>query len=83
MIDNKTFDTVSQIAHIFFAMSIVLTFDRFGLGLLGLIVVFIFAALKEFWYDYHFESMTVRGSSLRDFAFYCLGMGLAILVLLF
>jgi len=82
MIDSKTFDTVSQAAHVFFAAFVVLAFAHYGLAILGGMLMFIFAALKEFWYDYHFESVAVRGSSARDFAFYLVGIALAGLVLL-
>jgi hypothetical protein len=43
--------------------------------LLVFVAIFgLFCLLKEFVYDYVFESAEARGSSLKDFAFYFLGM---------
>lgn len=82
MIDSKTFDTVSQMAHIFFAGFVVFTAQHFGVGWYGIVGLVVFAAIKEFWYDYRYESLAVRGSSVRDFFFYLVGIVLAVLVLI-
>lgn len=31
------------------------------------------SGVKEFWYDYHYETTAERGSSLEDFTMYCVG----------
>lgn len=36
--------------------------------------VLIAAAFKEFYIDYHYEEPDVRQSSLLDFAMYCVGI---------
>ena len=49
--------------------------------IIGMGVGVIFAALKEGIYDVYYEDAETRGSSLVDFSFYCLGMGIGLLVL--
>jgi hypothetical protein len=39
----------------------------------GGVGIVLFAAGKEFWWDYRYESTEVRGSSLEDFLFYVFG----------
>lgn len=39
-----------------------------------LIIGVIAAGVKEFWYDYHYETADERGSSPVDFTFYVLGL---------
>ena len=83
---NPSFNTVSQFAHAGVAYSITLSVLMLG----GIHALYWFlpasvglAAAKEFWYEYHYETVEVRGSSLQDFLFYSLGIGLAILFNLF
>jgi Negative regulator of sigma F len=38
------------------------------------------AAVKEFWYDYHYETVDERGSSPMDFTFYVLGLAVGFIV---
>lgn len=38
------------------------------------------AAIKEFWYDYKFETVIERGSSLLDFSMYTVGLLLGFFV---
>lgn len=38
------------------------------------------AAFKEFWWDYHYEDVATRGSSLLDFSMYCVGIILGLFV---
>jgi len=47
----------------------------------GTLATLVFAALKEAWWDEHFEDPETRGSGLQDFAHYLLGLGLAFIVL--
>ena len=49
--------------------------------LIGLGIGILYAAIKEGWYDVYYEDTETRGSGLVDFAFYCLGMGIALLIL--
>lgn len=39
------------------------------------------AAAKEFWFDANYQDAEIRGSDLKDFAFYMIGMVLALLLL--
>ena len=40
------------------------------------------AGVKEFWYDKNYENAATRGSDFEDFSFYCLGIIIAIAVIL-
>lgn len=88
---DPSFDTVSQSAHVWFCAFAVhlIRHGAFGshpwnlsmtwqLILVG--VVGLFCIAKEFLWDYIFESATVRGSSVRDFIFYFIGMVLGVLL---
>lgn len=75
---DPSLNEVSQFAHFGIAYAITLSL----LVLLGfhmlwwyLPVAIGLAAWKEFWYDYHYETPAVRGSSLEDFLFYMIGIG--------
>lgn len=37
-----------------------------------------FAAVKEFWFDVHYEDSQTAGSGALDFAFYALGIALGV-----
>ena len=83
MIDNKTFNEVSQLGHFAGGAAIVLAF---GVArhvapwpVYGFVLVLVLAAIKEFWYDEKFETTEVRGSSGEDFLFYMVGAGAALL----
>lgn len=71
--NDPTFDTVAQSAHVWFGGWIVYTFALWTSAWIGAAAVLLFAAVKEFWYDEKYESVYVRGSGWRDFAFYALG----------
>jgi len=76
-IDPKTFNMVAQNAHWEAGMCWIFGgIILFGPGVmwwfLGIGVVV--TAWKEFWYDYKYETEIVRGSSLEDFVFYCVGL---------
>jgi hypothetical protein len=81
-ISPKTFNRNSQYAHFGMAAAIYLTIGRFSFHwMLYLAPVGIaLAAWKEFWYDRHYESDEERGSDLEDFAFYCIGIAYAAVV---
>jgi len=75
MTGDPSFNTISQSAHFFCGAYILHLFH----GNFWIILIAVgLAALKEFWYDYHFESKEVRGSSFEDFLFYCLGIGVGV-----
>ncbi len=73
----KLFNAISQMSHwLGGAFAVLAGYTLFGLKGMWLSVgaVFIGAAVKEFWFDYKYESTEVRGSSLEDFLFYILGL---------
>ncbi len=81
VIDAKTFNFVSQAAHVSSAAFLVSACGRWGWkGLLfGSAGMLLWATAKEFWYDYEFESPAVRGSSLLDWSMYVAGTILGVL----
>lgn len=70
MSTDPSFDTVSQSAHFFSAAFVVHVFHGNPWAIAAVVVA---CAVKEFWYDYKYESAEVRGSSLKDFVFYMIG----------
>jgi hypothetical protein len=78
--NDPTYNTVAQFAHVGMAYAITLSVLLIGNGAVlywYLPVAVGLAAAKEFWYDYKFESPEVRGSSLVDFTFYLVGISAA------
>lgn len=75
MIPYEIFDTVSQSAHFFSAAFVVYLFN--GNPWVAAMLVAL-TAVKEWWYDYKYESAAVRGSSIEDAIFYWLGIAAAI-----
>jgi len=81
MIEDKEFNQVAQLSHFGGACAII-----YGLIVLcgssamwpAVIVLAIVCGIKEFWYDYHYETTEVRGSSLLDFAMYMAGAAFAV-----
>jgi len=77
VIDLKTFDRVSQSSHwLGGAFALIGSVYLFGedCKIFAGVIILVLAAVKEFWYDYKFETSEVRGSSLKDFLFYVLGV---------
>lgn len=74
---DPSFNTVSQFAHAGVAYAITLSV-LMSLGLEAMWwfvpIAVALAAVKEFWYDYKYESAEARGSSLEDFSFYMSGV---------
>ena len=77
VIDPKFFNQVAQNAHMLLGVSV---------GLIGLLyapkyiwcvlgVYMIVTAVKEFWYDQHYENAETRGSNLNDWLHYQVGIG--------
>ncbi len=49
----------------------------------GSVVTLVFAAIKESWFDQHFEDAATAASGWVDFSFYVVGVGAANLLLRF
>jgi hypothetical protein len=83
-ITPKLFNSVAQAGHFAGGAAIVLaivvlwraTYAPFA----GFSIVLLASAIKEFWFDYKYESTEVRGSSLEDFLMYLAGAGAAMIV---
>ncbi len=75
-IDPKFFCFVAQMSHILCGATLVLgTLVFFGNHPLRYILPAFTAitAVKEFWYDQHYENAATRGSNLLDFSMYQTG----------
>jgi hypothetical protein len=83
-IDPGTFNRNSQYAHFGMAATIYLIIGRYSHSvMLWLLPVGVaLAAWKEFYWDKHKEPADERGSDLEDFSFYCLGMAVALAVVM-
>jgi hypothetical protein len=83
-ISDQQYDEISQNAHVLGGSLAIMVAHLFW-GMHGLLYAIpacvIVAALKEGVYDEIYEDPEVRGSSLRDFAFYGLGIVASSLVL--
>lgn len=80
MIDDKTANTWAQNAH--WAGGLAWVFGSivlFGFSWWFVVGAVVATAIKEFWYDYRFETVDERGSSLQDFLFYQLGIWVAVI----
>lgn len=78
---DPSMNTISQFSHTGMAYSLTLSLLLLQgtRGLWWFLPTAVGLAFwKEFWYDYRYESAEARGSSLEDFLFYLLGIGLAI-----
>jgi len=85
MIDKKEFYLVSDSAHFFFAITAMTVPSLLGLRnpYISLLVILVFAAIKEAVIDPLMEAPEFRGSGLRDFAGYLIGsiVGLGVVCL--
>lgn len=86
-IDPKKFDQISQLSHFFFGLAMVfgtkvLTSPASNayLWMCGLVVVY--TAIKEGWYDFHYEDADTRGSSWEDFLYQAGAAVIAVLLIL-
>jgi hypothetical protein len=77
-------NVLAQFGHAGIPYGALLTLDHYHRNLVFLILsigIIVFAGIKEFYYDARYEvpkqSFT---NNLTDFAFYCLGVGLAIVI---
>lgn len=79
-------DVTAQFSHAlggaFFVVAVGVIFGKCS-TLYAFVLVAAGAAIKEFYWDYNFESPTDRGSDLEDFSFYMLGAFVGFLVNLF
>ena len=84
LIPPKTFNAVAQAGH--FQAGCLAVFAPVALthglrwGFIGALLVVLFAAVKEFWWDHRYEVVAVRGSDLEDFLFYAIGPGPCLLL---
>jgi hypothetical protein len=82
VIDAKTFNLVSQAAHVYAGVMVVLagfvlSLHRVGSPLLWLWVALswiVLMAIKEAFVDPKVETPAVQGSGLEDFLFSCVGV---------
>jgi len=85
MTDAQLQNIFDQIGHFLGAYAAVLTLFIFHTPHwmpIALVLVTLWAGVKEFWYDEHYEDAAVRGSSLLDFTFYMVGLAAGIAVCL-
>jgi hypothetical protein len=77
-------NVLAQFGHAGIPYGMLLTLDKFHHNLLFWVValgILAYAPIKEFWYDANYETPKQPfKNNLIDFSFYCLGVGLAILV---
>lgn len=83
-VSAKTYNIVSQLGH--FAGGLAVVFgchDLWGFRgmLIGLAVFIVIVTIKEFVYDYFYETVIERGSSFLDFGIYMLGAATAMLAI--
>jgi hypothetical protein len=83
-ITPKLFNQVAQLGHFAGGAAIVLATVvvwRYAYApFVGFGIVALASAVKEFWYDEHYESTEVRGSSFEDFMYYMVGATAALIV---
>jgi hypothetical protein len=91
VIDPEFFNEVSQFAHAgvsgLIYLSIAYIAERHSLfhwRWYGILIAagIALAAFKEGWYDPRYENAATRGSGLEDFAFYMVGIVIAVVVIL-
>ena len=88
---DPSFDSVSQGLHtalgaifVLLPTAICLHHAAFGFGhpqIMGSFIGVVFAGVKEFAWDATMEITDVRGSDLKDFSFYLLGIFIANILL--
>ncbi len=79
MITGKDFNILAQKAHFLGGLAAVWgSAVLFSAPIYGAIGITVFAVVKEFWYDQHYETPEIRGSNSLDFLFYVFGAGIAL-----
>jgi hypothetical protein len=74
---NPSYNSVAQTLHV--ALGALGVFVPVAMEwrngqLHGSIFILVYAAIKEGWYDRHYENVETRGSGWLDFAFYAVGV---------
>ncbi len=82
MITDQQYDTLAQYNHVLFGSTIVFAaMDLYPPAMWFVIAAYvIYTAWKEFYYDQRYETPEVRGSNLKDFTFYQVGVMLALVI---
>lgn len=85
MITDPQFDWLAQKAHFLAGTTSVflgyLLHQMRGALICGGLLI-LFALIKEFWYDQNYEDPEERGSNLRDFMYYFVGVNFALYVII-
>lgn len=77
VVGKTLWNVTSQASHVAVSFAIMQIVKHHGShSLIIMLIGLLLAVIKEFWYDYHYETETERGSSLLDFVMYALGLGL-------
>jgi len=75
-VSAKTFNLVSQLGHFAGGLAVIFgchdLWGRSGMEI-GFVALIVIAAIKEFVYDYAYETTVERGSSFLDFGIYMVG----------
>jgi hypothetical protein len=83
-VSAKTFNLVSQLGHFAGGLAVIFgchdLWGRSGMEI-GLVALIVIAAIKEFVYDYAYETTVERGSSFLDFSIYMVGALVAMSVI--
>jgi hypothetical protein len=75
-------NTLAQMAHVGWGCAGVLLFTLFGYFILGTGAMVAFASLKEGVFDPLTETPAAQGSGWEDFAFWCVGILIAVLMII-
>jgi hypothetical protein len=81
MITQSDFNRVSQLSHFSWAALVVLAAALWHRQVLMAALIVVVSAVKEGWWDQHFEAWDVRGSSWLDFGVACAGVAFALVLL--
>jgi hypothetical protein len=65
-IDDATFNLVSQSAHFFSGLAVILVGGLFGFQLETFALWIVFTAAKEFWWDPRYETTEIQGDAWLD-----------------
>lgn len=83
-ISDESFDWACQKLHLASGALATLAPPALGAGPKGMLIgaglITLWAAVKEFYYDQRFEDAEERGSNLRDFMYYEVGVALALIL---
>ncbi|MGA2481720.1 MAG: hypothetical protein ABSF92_01215 [Candidatus Acidiferrales bacterium] len=74
---NLSYDALAQLAHVGWAGTLTLIVALWLPLWVALVFVPLAGAVKEFAIEPRIEDAETQGSAWRDFAFWCLGVGIA------